>query len=96
MRLGDVKYPMETRGKELTTKGGARGFWTEIAKTSAFHKAAKIMAIETRNNSWERIITTGSKPYVVYGLHKPFVYQKELNHSIVCNEKAYREWKDRR
>ena len=86
---------MERREKELTTKGGERGWWTEIAKAPVFHMAAKIMAIETRGNSWARIICSSKEaPFVVYGLNKPFVYQKVLDHSIVCDEKAYAKWKN--
>jgi hypothetical protein len=92
---GTKKFPMEKRATELVTKGGERGWWTEIAKTQKFHLAAKIMAIETRDNSWARVVFSGKKaPFIVHGLNKPFVYQKVLDHSIVCDEKAYAKWKN--
>ena len=88
MRLGDKKYAMDPREKELKTLGGDEGWWTTITTTRNFYLAQKVLNNEIKHNSWERVVIIGNTvnlntskvTFNVYGLNKPFVYPRIIEY----------------
>ncbi len=77
MKIGNKKYEMDNRIRTLDTIHGEYGWWTEIAIANSFSHAREILMNESKHNNWKRIVIINN---IVYGLNRPFVYQKVIEY----------------